>query len=425
MFPRLNTRLRAGNVTADLIAPGQVTNRLSISRNQPSGARSSAISAGVSALTLYAANTPRFNGNAQRLLIEGQAGNANKNPANEGAVAGTPGTPPTFWTIGNNGQGLNWNVANVGVETGIPYVDMRLSGTSSGTNLALISFSNYAGVAAPGQNWVSSLYFRRVAGSLTGLAAVELFHLEFDSGLLFLRQSVLPISSNPSSLLQGFRSLSVVAGASTAFVETRIYVFPNAGAAVDATFRIGAAQLEQSPFATSSVFPASGTTNASTRGADLISSSLANQGILPNGACTILWSGVIPAFVSGATHTIACVDDGSVNNRFTMRLDQATGQLQAQRSLAGVSTTANAGAVTANTTFKSGISINGSGRAAVSLNGSAPFAVTGGPVSGLTQIRIGNLSDGSASLWGEISRLRVLPYSVSDANLQVLVSALP
>lgn len=411
---------------AGLVGPGVFRAPLVLSRAQTGGVRSSAIAAGGATVNFFGADTPRFNGDFSRLLIEGQSTNRNRNPAAEGAIAGTPGTFPTNWFVNGNGQGLTWNVAGTGFESGLPYLDMRLSGTSSGANFAGLAIDPFAGSgAAPGQSWTSSMYFRRVAGSLTGLTSVDLYQIEWDSGGGFLRQSFASVSSNPSSLLSSFRSLTATAGVSTAFVDMRIYIFPTAGVPIDATFRIAAPQLEQNPFATSSIFPASGATGSSTRGEDSVGASLASLGIAANGACTILWSGVIPAFIAGATHTIACVDDGSLNNRFTMRVDQASGQLQAQRFSGGVSATANAGAVTAGAAIKGGMTIDGAGRAAVSLNGGAVAAVTGGPSSGLTQSRLGKLFDSSAPMWGETLRFQVLPGAVSDANLQAMTGALP
>jgi hypothetical protein len=108
-----------------------------------------------------------------------------------------------------------------------------------------------------------------------------------------------------------------------------------------------------------------------------------------------------------------------------MRLDQVSGQLQAMRALNGAVATANAGAVTAGIAFKAGMTSNGAGRVAVSLNGAAAVNVTGGPSSGLTRFRHGNIADQSTPLWGETARLRVLPYVVSDAEIAVLTGALP
>lgn len=427
MFNRLRFRPRIdrsqGLASGTVVAPFFLAAPFVLLRAQASGARASAIVN--DGLAFFNADTPRFSGTLSRLLIEGQSTNVNTNPEAVGTVVGNPGTFPTNWFVGNNGQGLNWNVAGVGVEASIPYVDLRISGTSSGTINASFSPQPFASAASPGQAWTGAMYFRRVAGSLTGLTSVNLDLAEFDSVAAFLRQTSLSVFSNPASLLQSFRSLVVTTGASTAIIDMRINVIPVAGIPVDATFRVGATQLEQLPFATSSVFPAAGATGPSTRGVDLMASSLASLGIPASGACTILWSGVIPTFISGATHTIACVDDASVNNRFTMRVDQATGQLQTMRSLAGANTTAAAGAVTAGVPFKAGMAINGAGRAAVSLNGGAVAAVTGGPSSGLTHSRLGNISNATAPMWGETLRFQVLTAVLSDADLQTATGALP
>lgn len=147
---------------------------------------------------------------------------------------------------------------------------------------------------------------------------------------------------------------------------------------------------------------------------------------VPTLACTVLWSGVIPSFVPGGVHTIACFDDGSISNRYTMRVDQASGQLQSMRALGGSSSIANAGTVVAGTPFKGGMTIDGLlGTAGVSLNGNAVAEVTGGPLSGLTQFRLGNIFDASTPMWGETSYFRLIPNKVSYAELQSLTGALP
>ena len=78
-----------------LVAPSVLSNPLTLSRAQTGGVQSSAIADNGSSVALYGADTPRFTGSAQRLLIEGQRTNSIRNPRCEGAVAGTPGTAPT------------------------------------------------------------------------------------------------------------------------------------------------------------------------------------------------------------------------------------------------------------------------------------------------------------------------------------------
>jgi len=392
-----------------------------ITRAQTGDAESSAINGGNNGLTFYGPDVPRFTGPTQRLLLEGQSTNHVRNPRGEGAVAGTPGTMPTNWAAFGNGAGLTWNVVGSGIENNLPYVDLRLSGTSSSTVGPLIRVDPVYPTASIGQSWTYSNYIRVAAGSLAGISNVRQFITEWTIGGVFLLQQ-----SSSVSVSEAFGHQAVTFTLTQATVGqagSQIGFTPQIGVPIDCTFRIAAPQLEQNAFASSPIFPPVGTPGVSTRGVDLVSSTLANLGIAATGACTVLWSGVVPNFIAGATHTIACLDDGSVNNRFTMRVDQASGQLQAQRSLAGASTTANAGAVTAGAAIKGGMAINGSGRAAVSLNGGVVAAVTGGPSSGLTQFRLGNIFDGSAPMWGETSRFRILPF-VSDAALQSLVSAL-
>ena len=407
------------------VRSGVLRSPFTITRAQTGGVQSTAINGGNNGLTFYGADVPRFTGPVQRLPIEGQGTNTIQNPRCEGAVAGSPGTMPTRWSVTGSSVGLTRTVVAAGVENGIPYVDLRFNGTATaGVNvdipLDLISAS-----AASGQTWTGSVYIRRIGGSLTNINLPAIYVREWSAGFIFLNQFFLDVSADFASLLASRRVLTAtLTNASTAFVDLSFQFSPTLSAPVDVTFRIGAPQLKQLPFADTPSFPPVGTPGASTRGVDLVSASLASLGIAASGACTVLWSGVVPNFITGATHTIACLDDNSVNNRFTMRIDQASGQLQAQRSLAGVSATANAGAVTAGAAIKGGMALNGSGRAAVSLNGGAVAAVTGGPSSGLTQCRLGNIFDGSAPMWGETTRFRLLPF-VSDSDLQTLTGAMP
>jgi len=257
---------------------------------------------------------------------------------------------------------------------------------------------------------------------LTGISSVNLLVTEWTSGNIFLSLQSLAVSV--STLFQRQSITATLAQATVGLAGSQISVSPQIGVAIDCTFRIIAPQLELG-FPSSPIFPPVGTPGASTRGHDRVSASLSSLGIAANGACTVLWSGVVPNFITGSTHTIACLDDGTGDNRFTMRVDQASGQLQAQRSLlAQGSATANAGAVTAGAAIKGGMALNGSGRAAVSLNGGAVAAVTGGPSSGLTQFRLGNLFADLASMFGETTSLRILPF-VSDSDLQSLTGAMP
>lgn len=412
------------------VRPGVLRAPFTITRAQLTGVQSSAINGTNDGLTLYGADVPRFTGSAQRLLIEGQGTNGFGNPRLEGAAAGNPGTPPTN-TNTSFFQGLSREIVGTGTENEIPYIDLRFFGTATGGTFSRFGLTNITtqGLNISG-NAVStfSTFVRLVNGSLSQISDVRIGINGRDSGGSNVSGQNTTSSFTPTSASLGSQRRFVTwtpSDVTVIYGEWFLDIVRGGTATVDVTLRIGAPQHELGAFASSPILPPAGTPGASTRGADIVGASLSSLGIAANGACTILWSGVVPVFLPGGVHTIACIDDGSVSNRFTMRIDQASGQLQSMRALAGASATANAGAVTANTAFKGGMTTSGAGRAAVSLNGGAVAAVTGGPTSGLTQFRLGNIFDASTAMWGETGRLRILPYSVSDGDLQSLVSALP
>ena len=411
-----------------LVAPSVFRNPLAITRAQLAGVQSSAVNGTNDGLTFYGADTPRFNGAAQRLLIGGQRTNGIRNPRQEGAAVGTPGTSPTNMARNIGGGMTQGEIVAIGADQGLPYVDYRITGTvASGTGIWALALEGTTSIPAlTGQTWTGSWFWRLVDVVSGGPSAWSMIVTEADSGgALVLENTVSMTAPTTASLgsqrVSGTQLLS--GGASVAFVRTRVRLSFPVGTH-DITIRIAVPQLEQGPFASSPILPPAGTPGASTRGADIVGASLSSLGIAANGACTILWHGVVPVFLpSGNIHTIACIDNGSAPSSFNLLIATNSGTLEILRFNGG-GAQQTVGAVTVNTTFKTGITLNGAGRAAASLNGGAVAAVTGGPTSGLTQFRLGNISDTFAPMWGETGRLRILPYSVSDAELQSLVGAL-
>jgi hypothetical protein len=193
------------------------------------------------------------------LLLEPERTNYIDNPNCVGAVAGTPGTPPSGWSVSNNGQGLNWSILGVGTESGIAYMDVRLSGTSSGTNGASITPKLFAAAAEVGQAWTQSCFIRRVAGSLAGIQLARLYLREFTASNVFLGQFFLDVAPEVGSFAASRRVLTAtLVNSATGRVDGSFQVFPFAGATVDVTFRIGLPQLEKGSFATSPIRPAEG-----------------------------------------------------------------------------------------------------------------------------------------------------------------------
>jgi hypothetical protein len=380
-------------------------------------------------LTSAAIDEPRLDYNpstlaAQGLLIEEARTNSIRNNTMVGAVAGTPGTSPTNWTVTFSGSGITQQIVGTGTEDGITYIDVKFSGTGSGTAIPQISTETSTQiVAATGQTWAASYYLRIVGGSTTGCTGTfQQIWQERDAAGASLTTVGVSIADPTTAALRTQRSIltRTLTDAGTARLTNRIqWTFTN-GVAVDITLRIGLPQLEQGAFATS-VIPTS--TIALTRAADVASVNTlspwynASEGTL---YAEVVYFGLAAATSLGANQIR--LFDGTGANLITLRAVVGTGTPAADEVIAdsGVASMDTIGiTITANTTYKRAIAYS-TNNARAAING----AYTDPTDTTVTVPVVNALSFGFASgiygMW--IRRITYYPRRLSDAELQSLTT---
>jgi len=208
----------------------------------------------------------------QGLLLEAASTNEVRNGNASGAG---PGVLPTDW-FGGGGAGVTMTVVGGGVSAGLSYVDVRFSGTATSTTTLGIQFGLQTDIAAlPAQTWDYSLFPGLAAGTLSGVYAVGIQIVEYNSGMGVVAAPAITFTPTNAILTAQRQSFSFVTPAATAYLWPTWYFGVTSGAAIDATFRFAGIQVEQSSAATSYI-PTSGT--AATRDADAVSNTQPGTG---------------------------------------------------------------------------------------------------------------------------------------------------
>ena len=204
------------------------------------------------ALTAVGINVARFDYDPSTLapnglLIEPQIGEKIANSALTGAVPGTPGTLPSG--VNNTLIGLSQQVVGTGTEDGIPYIDVRFFGTTSGTAFGLSFGAITDAPASNGQTWTGSIFHRLVGGTLTNITGAYLFQFEYNNVLAFLNSPSVACANPTSAPLRTQRQIATIAHsqASLAYLLPLYYFLCGSGVAIDITIRIGAPGLAQVP----------------------------------------------------------------------------------------------------------------------------------------------------------------------------------
>jgi hypothetical protein len=346
------------------------------------------------------------------LLIEESRTNSIRNNTMVGAVAGTPGTVPTNWSDIPTSNGLSRQIVGVGTQSGINYIDIRYSGTTTAASSTVLQPEpSTQTVAATGQSWTASAWWALAGGSTSGLTIVQRVTGRSSVGG-FLENT--DTSVTLTGTLTRYSASRTFTNASTERVSCDFAFSYASGAAIDITLRIGLPQLEQGAFATS-VIPT--TTTALTRAADVASVNT----LTPWFNAT---EGTIFVEASNAQlgTSLFSTDDGTASNRIVTYFNVANSP--AFRVVSGGVDQANfsAGTITQNATFKLSTAYATNDFAA-SLNGAAAVTDTSGTVpSGQTTARIGSNVSSANFINGYLRRVSFFPRRLANAELQAITA---
>lgn len=369
-------------------------------------------------------NAPRFSHDPATLAqlgvrLEGAATNQIVNSACAGAVAGTPGTMPTSWSVFGTSNGIASQVVGSGVEDGIPYVDVRFFGTPTASSALGVYTGINAGsgggpLAAPNDTWTYSSAVRLVGGSLANLGfALWIWSLPGN-------QNYPPTAITPTgAALRTQRSsqTNVLNKGSELSVFTQIRSNYTLDKPVDVTLRIGIPQLEKAAQASSFITT---TTAAATRAMDLISVPVTSIPYNPVES-TLLVDCLVPGRSSATgSRALISIDAGDAAFNRILAYLQPGGSLGAR-----VSGPANTAALNTWTPpdglnverIRLGISAK-VGSAYIACNGaSTPFPAPTEMPTGSLSLKLGNAQNNALPLNGTVKQAIYLPRQMSQAEL--------
>ncbi len=362
----------------------------------------------------FASNVARITNKG--LLSEESRTNVIRNNSGQGAIAGTPGTPPTNWQV--LPAALTSSVVATGTENGIDFVDIRLNGNTAAIDHINIYFEATGQIgAALGQTWACSTFLKLAAGSMAGINpdGLQLIVEERGAGGTFLRfgaSGALTPTGAPLGT-QRYAAIYTTVNASIQSILPGMILFFAPNQALDVTLRFGWPGLELGGFITSPIRTSSAVV---VRNADAVT--LANPPSL--GTATTFFAQAIGVAKNPAIILVA--SDGTINNRCQIHEFQnnAHGLVETK---GGITSDLGGAQWLPGVRGKIAMAIAGGDQALV-FNGAAPITASptysAGPL--FNQVEIGNSPDQFP--WnGYIERIAIWPTTrVPNSSLQAITA---
>jgi hypothetical protein len=187
-------------------------------------------------------------------------------------TVGSPGAVPGSWVAsGSPSNGISFQIVAKGTDdaTGLPYVEVRFSGTATASFGFVFDPSNpgSAAEAVMGDSWVGSIYFALVAGTIPASIRYQISEYSAPDTLISGASSSVNLASGASSALTRRTVSRELNQATVSYVRQLLRFDLNSGVAYDFTVKLAAPQLEMRGTATTPILTRGGT---ATRNADAL-----------------------------------------------------------------------------------------------------------------------------------------------------------
>jgi hypothetical protein len=373
------------------------------------------------------ADAPRFdhryvNGEIESLglLVEESRINSISNNTMVGAVVGTPGSTPTNWGISTTNAELSSSIVGVGIESGISYIDIKVSGTVTASRACDILMQSPFISASNGQTWTHSVYLREVGGSQTNISDIRIQGNVYSDTQYITTPWFYAVPVTTEGLISQRKSVTAtLSGETITRVGPFIKITTASSGVVDFTLRIGMPQLEAGSFMTS-LIPTSGTPK--TRNPDNVSMTGDNFSDWYNQSEGSIYCSVYNVGVTTTTSRFFyAIEDASAPSSDFIRQWIWNGNTSLLlNSFYTSNTTGQVNAISAefsvsledvNKKISVGYAQSDFAR---SYNGSLTTDTSGNLPTGIDRLRIGT------NLSGHISQLTYYPTRLTNAQLQNL-----
>lgn len=258
-------------------------------------------------------------GNLLGNLTQRACTNTIRNSRLEGGASGSPGTAPTNCQV-TMGGGLTSTLTVGTTEDGLPSVDWRISGTSSGATNCLFWLEASSQIAAVfGNAFDFNLWVKQIAGDKTNITNERMGLIEQDSGGATAPggggtyQNITVTDTRLGNNKQSYEG--TMAAATAAFARPYFQVLIAAAGAVDVTYRISCPYFQPNEGGCLPVTPVTapvGAPAAYTRGGDVLS-----------------WTPGVPLTTDGGftmfLEVVCLSSSGGVGAQTSMRIDDGTG----------------------------------------------------------------------------------------------------